>query len=263
MIVLLLALAAQPAAPALPEPRARPIPSVKGAIEELLSRKPRVVAFGEFHQSTATLKVPSSLKRFEDELFEVVAPRASDLVVETWVTEGKCGKTEKAVMKDVQKTTQRPVQTEDEVVTLLKRAKGAGVQPHILKVSCKEYDALLRLPSEKLEAGVREVLGKPGAGADPRAIVVYGGALHNDLAPGEGLSSYAFGESVSRTVGGKYLEIDLFVPEYIEKQASLRKEPWFRAYQRVARSGQAVMIERSLASYVFVFPRAQRPKGKR
>jgi|SRR6185436_14530141 len=275
MIVLLLALAAQPAAPALPEPRARPIPSVKGAIEELLSRKPRVVAFGEFHQSTATLKVPSSLKRFEDELFEVVAPRASDLVVETWVTEGKCGKTEKAVMKDVQKTTQRPVQTEDEVVTLLKRAKGAGVQPHILKVSCKEYeaiyqgkqgvdyDALLRMTSEKLEAGVREVLGKPGAGADPRAIVVYGGALHNDLAPGEGLSSYAFGESVSRTVGGKYLEIDLFVPEYIEKQASLRKEPWFRAYQRVARSGQAVMIERSLASYVFVFPRAQRPKGKR
>jgi hypothetical protein len=269
--VLLVLLAAKPAA--LPEPRARAISSVNGAIEELLARQPRVVAFGEIHQTTASLKVPSSLKHFEDEILPVVAPRASDLVVETWVTEGKCGKTEKAVMKDVQKTTERPVQTEDEVVTLLKRAKAAGVKPHILSVSCKEYeaiyqgkqvdyDALLRMTSDKLEAGVREVLGKPGT-ASPRAVVVYGGALHNDLAPAEGLSAYAFGESLSKTVGGKYLEIDLYVPEYVEKQKSLRAEPWYRAYKKAARPGQAVMIERSLASYVIVFPKAQRPRGKR
>jgi hypothetical protein len=272
LALLLVLLAAKPAAP-VPELRARTIPSVNGAIEELLARQPRVVAFGEVHQTTASLKVPSSLKHFEDEILAVVAPRASDLVVETWMTEGKCGKTEKAVMKDVQKTTERPAQTEDEVVTLIKRAEAAGVKPHILSVSCKEYeaiyqgkkvdyDALLRMTSEKLEGGIREVLGKPGA-AETRAVVVYGGALHNDLAPGEGLSSYAFGESVSKTVGGKYLEIDLYVPEYVEKQKALRAEPWYRAYKKAARKGQAVMIERSLASYVIVFPRAQRAKGKR
>jgi hypothetical protein len=265
-----LLLAAKPAA--LPEPRARAIPSVNGAIEELLARQPRVVAFGEIHQTTASLKVPSSLKHFEDEILSVVAPRASDLVVETWVTEGKCGKTEQAVMKDVHKTTQRPVQTEDEVVTLIKRAKAAGVKPHILSVSCKEYeaiyqgkqvdyDALLRMTSEKLEAGVREVLGKPGTPAN-RAVVVYGGALHNDLAPAEGLAAYTFGESLSKTTGGKYLEIDLYVPEYVEKQKTLRAEPWYRVYKKVARPGQAVMIERSLDSYVIVFPKAQRPGKK-
>jgi hypothetical protein len=274
MLALLLLLAAKPGA-AMPEPRARAIPSVNHAIDELLARQPRVVAFGEIHQTTASLKVPSSLKHFEDEILPVVAPRASDLVVETWVTEGKCGKTEQAVMKDVHKTTQRPAQTEDEVVTLLKRARAAGVKPHILSVSCKEYeaiyqgkkgvdyDALLRMTSEKLEAGIREVLGKPGAGAETRAVVVYGGALHNDLAPAEGLASYTFGESVSKTVGGKYLEIDLYVPEYVEKQKTLRAEPWYRAYKKVARSGQAVLIERSLSSYVIVFPRAGRPGEKR
>src|SRR5205814_10461462 len=94
---------------------------------------------------TASLRVPSSLKHFEDEILQVVAPRASDLVVETWVTEGKCGKTEKAVMKDVQKTTERPVQTEDEVVTLIKRAKAAGVNPHILSVSCREHEAIYQV----------------------------------------------------------------------------------------------------------------------
>jgi hypothetical protein len=270
--LLVLVLTTKP--PAAPELRTRVIPSVNDAIQELLSRQPRVVAFGEIHQTTNSLRVPSSLKHFEDEIFPVVAPRASDLVVETWVTEGKCGKTEKAVMKDVQKTTERPVQTEDEVVTLLKRAKAAGVKPHILSVSCKEYeaiyqgkkgvdyDALLRMTSEKLESGVREVLGKPGAGGDARAVVVYGGALHNDLAPPEGMSAYAFGESLSRTVGGKYLEIDLYVPEYVEKQKTLRAEPWYRAYKKAVRRGQAVMIERSNDSYVIVFPRAQ-PRKKR
>ena len=36
-------------------------------------------------------------------------------------------------------TIQRPEATEDELVTLLKRSKAAGVQPHILTLSCKEY----------------------------------------------------------------------------------------------------------------------------
>jgi hypothetical protein len=252
-----------------PELRARVVPSVPAALEELLARHPRVVAFGEIHQTTASLRVPSSLKHFTDELLSVVAPRASDLVVETWVTQGKCGKTETAVLKDVHRTTQRPVVTEDEVVTLIKKAKAAGVAPHILSVSCQEYetiyqgkhvdyDALLRMTSEKLEAGIREVLARPGA-HDDRAVVVYGGALHNDLAPAPDLSAYTFGESVSTSVGGKYLEVDLYVPEYAEKQKSLRAEPWYRAYRRAARSGQAVVIERSLASYVIVFPRAARP----
>ena len=272
-VLLALLLAAKPV-PQVPELRAHPIPSVSEALATLLARKPRVVAFGEIHQTTASLRVPSSLKHFTEELLAVVAPRASDLVVETWVTEGKCGKTEKAVLAEVKKTTERPVQTEDEVVTLIKRAKAAGVKPHILSVSCKEYeniyqgkggvdyDALLRMTSEKLEAGVREVLGKPGRD-DQRAVVVYGGALHNDLVPAEGLSTYTFGESVSKTVGGKYLEVDLYVPEYVEKQKSLRAEPWYRAYKKAARPGQAVMIERRLDSYVFVFPRAAKRQAGR
>jgi hypothetical protein len=270
MIVLLLALlAARPAMP-VPALRARAIASVPAALEELLARRPRVVAFGEIHQTTASLRVPSSLKHFTDELLAVVAPRASDLVVETWMTEGKCGKTEAAVIKHVQKATERPAQTEDEVVTLLQRSKAAGVKAHILSVSCREYeaiyqgqgggrvdyDALLRMTSDKLEAGIREVLGKPGGRDEQRAIVVYGGALHNDLTPPAGLSAYAFGESVSKTVGGKYLEVDLYVPEYAEKQKNLRAEAWYAAYRRAARPGKAVLIERSLASYVIVFPHA-------
>jgi hypothetical protein len=255
--------------PAPPSLRARAIASVPAALEELLARRPRVVAFGEIHQTTASLHVPSSLKHFSDELLGVVAARASDLVVETWMTEGKCGQTEKAVVANVQKTTQRPAQTENEVVTLIERARRAGLKPHILSVSCREYeaiyqgkqgvdyDALLRMTSDKLEAGIREVLARPGT-RDDRAVVVYGGALHNDLAPPPSLSAYAFGESISKTVGGRYLEIDLYVPEYVEKQKALRAEPWYAVYRKTVRRGQAVLIERALDSYVLVFPRVAR-----
>src|SRR5437868_4164908 len=113
MLPLVWVLAAAHAAPA-PSLQAHAVPSVPAALEALLARKPRVVAFGEIHQTTASLRVPSSLKHFTDELLAVVAPRASDLVVETWMTEGKCGQTETAVVANVQKTTQRPAQTEDE-----------------------------------------------------------------------------------------------------------------------------------------------------
>jgi hypothetical protein len=275
MLALAMTLWAAAGGAAAPRLQARSIASVPAALSELLARRPRVVAFGEIHQTTASLRVPSSLKHFTDELLAVVAPNASDLVVETWVTEGKCGQTEKAVIADVHKTTQRPAQTEDEVVTLLTRAKAAGIKPHILSVSCREYqaiyqgkagvdyDALLRMTSDKLEAGVREVLAKPGARDDQRAVVVYGGALHNDLAPAPELAAYAFGESLSKTVGGKYLEVDLYVPEYVEKQKSLRAEAWYAAYRKAARPGQAVLIERSLDSYVIVFPRAKPARKRR
>ena len=63
-------------------------------VTKLLGRKPRVVAFGEYHQTEGGSRVPSSVKRFGDEMLAAVAPSASDLVLETWVTEGKCGATE-------------------------------------------------------------------------------------------------------------------------------------------------------------------------
>ncbi len=282
LVLALLAVAPARNARTAPEakPSARAVASARAAIADLVTRRPRVMAFGELHQTAATARVPSSLKHFTEELFDAIAPRASDIVVETWVTQGKCGKTEAAVVKNVQKTTQRPAETEDEVVALLERAKAAGVKPHMLDLSCKEYDSiylgkggvnyenLLRLTSEKLEAAIREVLVAPGARDDNRAIVVYGGALHNDLFPRAELAPFTFGENISNTVGGRYLEIDLYVPEYIDKQKSLRAEPWYAPYQRAARPGKATLIERSLESYVIVFPRAQkatkvRPKAQR
>jgi hypothetical protein len=305
----------------------------------------RVVAFGEYHQTNATAKkgAPvSSLRRFSGELFGVLAPRASDIVLETWVTDGNCGSQETTAVAKVEKTTERPQNTENELVTLVKQAKSAGVQPHILRLSCDDYKSMLaadgQVDFEKLLGLLTTLLHKkitgiatarsapaakadgpankgdaakaptaaPPAGPAPtpapsqpssaptaatppaavppvaaatpppapaanpaptaaaapagnvagdRLILVYGGGLHNDLLPRAELAAYTFGPKVRDEQSGRYLEVDLYVPEYIERDPGMTKEPWFQLYKKRVRPGQTVVIRRMQGSYIIVFPR--------
>jgi hypothetical protein len=61
------------------------------------------------------------------------------------------------------------------------------------------------------------------------------------------------------------VEIDLYVPEYIERNAKIRREPWYPRYQRLARAGQPALVERAPGSFILIFARspAQRPGGTR
>jgi hypothetical protein len=237
--------------------------NVAEALRAVLTSEPRVVAVGELHQTKATARVPSALARFTREMLAPLREAgATDLVVETWITTGTCGEAEEKAVAQVDKTTERPARTENEVLTLLKQAKQAGFLPRILQVACQDYqammggseldfDRLLRLTRDQLEAQIRVALARPGG----RMVVSYGGALHNDLRPTSELVPYVFGPAVSRAVGGRYVELDLYVPEYVDKNAALRKEAWWDAYRRAYRRGQVTLVRRGGSSFALVFPR--------
>ena len=53
------------------------------------------------------------------------------------MTTGACGKTEARVTADIARTTERPKETESEIVRLLRRAKESGVAPHVLAVTLR------------------------------------------------------------------------------------------------------------------------------
>jgi hypothetical protein len=240
------------------------------ALEHVLATPAQVVAFGEYHQTTATTKIPSSLLRFTDELLPLVAKQATDLVLETWVADGGCGQQETKVVEEVQATTERPPETENEIVTLLKRAKAAGIAPHILTMSCKDYRRvtdkngetdfakMLTLTRDRLQSEVSRCLAMSPAGERGRKVVVYGGALHNDLYPAPGDRPFAFGRSLFAKAKGQYLEVDLFVPEYILGDKRMATEPWFAAFKAGIKAGDALLIRRSLRSYIIVFPATDR-----
>jgi hypothetical protein len=247
-------------------PRAAKVASAGAAITTLIPDPGGVVAFGELHQTKATAKVRSAIARFTDEILPVVAPHASHLIVETWITKGTCGETEERVTKEVARTTERPVETESEIMKLLRRAKEMGVAPHVLDVGCEEYgvlagaggtvdyDRLLTITNQHLERAIGQGLLLPRAPGRP-LVVVYGGALHNDLFPDPTLAKYTFGRHVHAATRGAYREIDLYVPEMVDTTPALHGEPWYRAWKQAGAGDSDVLIERSPRSTILVFRR--------
>jgi hypothetical protein len=264
-LLLLLTTPVDPSARARDFPSAHVFPSAAAALQPLLAEKPRVISFGEYHQLEKTAQFASALRRFTDAMLPALrAAGATHLVVETWVTTGSCGEAEHKAVADVAKTTERPAATEGELVRLLRRAKEDGIKPGILEVDCKDYQALtqgkdgvdyerlLRLTRDQLQIQIRAALAQEGAGL----VVSYGGALHNDVGPRPELANYAFGDAFVTMLAGRYIEVDLCVPEFIERDQNLRRQPWYRAYRRAYRAGATILIQRGPHSFVLVFPRA-------
>lgn len=256
-----------PPAPTVLAPVARARPTAAAALEAPLAGAAGVIAFGEVHQDEAGVGTRSALVHFTDEIFPALASRASHLIVETWMTTGACGEAETRVTEDVARTTERPAETESEIVRLLRRAKESGVAPHVLSVSCAEYatlsggkgqgvdyDKLLKITERHLETAIRQALYLPRPAGRP-LILVYGGALHNDLHPARTLAPYAFGPAIHAFLHGDYREVDLYVPEFIDKLPAVRGERWYDVWRGAANERSVIAIPRSARSTILVFPR--------
>lgn len=231
------------------------------AIQHVLARRPRILGVGVFHQTHGAAPVRPTLERFIDVL-DLVAASASDLIVETWVEDGACGSREQAVSTQVRETTERPPEVENQVMTLLTRARDRGVAPHVLTLGCNDYggvlddkgevdyERMLVLVKRKLADTASQVWALRQGGE--RAIVIYGGALHNDLHPHEGLAEMSYAAEAAALAGDRYIELDLYVPEFIAGNALIVHEPWYPVFEREAGPDRVILIERSAQSYVLI-----------
>ena len=248
--------------------------NARAAFERVVQRPPVVLAVGEYHEVEGGPKVKSAISRFTRELLPALKGQATSLVVETWMTNGRCGEVEKAAVAEVKKVTRRPETTEDEITTLLDASYAQGIANHILILSCDEYRGMLdekgKLDAEKslllvrkkVEEKALEVREKKEGGLPGKLLILYGGALHNDLKPLEGWEPYAFGPSLSQAIDGGYVELDLVVPEFASKDEDLLKETWFAPALKLAGTRQVVLVSPSPDVYVLVFPRKKSPGGK-
>jgi hypothetical protein len=174
----------------------------------------------------------------------------------------------------VAKATQRPDETEDEVTGLLDATYAMGVKNHILILDCDDYRAMLTdagtldaeasllMVKQKVEEKALEAREKEEGGLPGKVLLLYGGALHNDVKPLPDWAAYTFGPSLSREVGGAYLELDLLVPEYVERDEDLVKEPWFAAALALARRGQTVLVSPHAGTKLLLFPYGKRDRRR-
>jgi hypothetical protein len=237
--------------------RHREVPTTAAAIAMILAENPEpaVYAIGEYHQTRNAIASTSPLARFTREIVGLLEPRADHLVVEAWLDASCWGTTREQLVA----ATQRSETTQMEVLRLMQRSQRLHLQTHTLPMTCIEYDAvidasghidfllLLELITDKLAETTRRLL------ANDRAVIVYGGALHNDLYPRWPLESLTYARPLAHELGGRVLEIDLVVPEVVAAMEMIRTEPWFPLLGRASPS-RVLVWQRGPASYVVILP---------
>ena len=225
----------------------RRYPDTASAIRAILDAgldEPRVYAVGEYHP-TQPLRGRSPMQRFAREIL----PRlpAQQLVLETW-GDASCTSGD-PVHVQVAAVTQRPPGAIDFASELARTHRTYG-----LPMTCIEHSSmldalgrvdfvrLLALVSDKLHEAARELLAE---GSD---VIIYGGALHNDLYPPWPLDDLAYGHALARQIS--VLELDLVVPEVVTPIQSLWIEDWFPLVAEA--TDETIVWQRAAGSYVLI-----------
>jgi hypothetical protein len=240
------------------------------AFAKVLETKPLVVAVGEAHALKGTEGIATATTRFRDQLLPLMRGDASDLVIELMLTDGKCRKTEKKIAQ-VQKpvTNKQSGSNQNEFVKLGDKSKSLAIRPHVLRPKCEDYQAVLAAGPDGIiqmltmigelsaELLIRILRRNKQGGAD-KMVLAYGGAMHNDLAPAQGREAWSFGPKLQAETGGRYVEIDLIVPEFIKDSASWRKLPWYEHFDRDKNPGKVTLFNPAPGSYVLIFAATKR-----
>jgi hypothetical protein len=242
--------------------------SARDAFVDALASGPLVVAIGEAHAQKGAV-VASSARRFTEELLPTLAGKASDLVVELMMPPTGCVDATAQVREEQRAVTSRQAEgDQNEYLSMGDRARGLGIVPDMLRPSCADMDAVRSAgegavgESLKLIATLTTVQARRLVDRDARSdadrgkmVVVYGGMLHNDLAPPPDRAQWCYAPDLDTYVRGKLVAIDLIVPEYVGEDDAWRSLPWWSSYDRDKLGAKVTMLRTGERSFVIVFAR--------
>jgi hypothetical protein len=227
-------------------------PDLGTAIKAIVPEHARVIGFGELHARTDRAQVQSSLARFTADGLPAIAGKLSDLIVETWIVDPKCGQAAKTATAKVEITVRRPQETKSEIAVLADTARAAKIQPHAMRIDCDDYEKIAPSgkdvkPEELLSLTTRElgrIAGEAIAHRDKEPnhrpwIALYGGALHNDRFPAPGVEDWSYAAKVDKLTNNGFVEVDLIVPELADGDPQMQKQPW---YPLVKTAGKSIQV---------------------
>jgi hypothetical protein len=238
------------------------------AFLEVIGSAPLALGIGETHAPRGAA-VPSAARRFTEDLLPLLAGRASDLLLELMMPPAGCADASVEVRAKQQVVTSRQAETNpSEYVAMGERARTLGIVPDMLRPSCEDLAAMRGDRQDAIEAALETIarltvvqarrLIKRDAHSDAdsgKMVLVYGGALHNDLAPRESAARWSYAPDLDTYVGGRFVAIDLVVPEFIGDDETWRSLPWWDAYDMKRLGGKATLFRTSERSFVLVFAR--------
>jgi hypothetical protein len=110
-----------------PEVKSTAFPDLAAALKGTIPATARVVGFGELHMRTDRKQVKSALARFTQDGLPAIADQLSDLIVETWIVDPKCGQKAQTTTAKVEMTVRRPQETKSEIALLADAARAAKI----------------------------------------------------------------------------------------------------------------------------------------
>jgi hypothetical protein len=235
------------------------------ALAAVLQSRPLVVAVGETHAQAGTEHVQSTTSRFTEKLLPLFASRTSDLVLELWVASGECGERETEVAERQQPVTETQAQSnQNEFLTLGRQASALGIRPHILRPSCEQYEAIvdagedaivkmLEMIADLTAVMVKAIVERNQRQGIEKVVLAYGGIVHNDVRPREGRERWSFGPRLRSLAQGRYVELDLIVPEYIKDGPPWSSLGWVADFDQAQHAGKVRLLSPGPDSYVLVF----------
>jgi hypothetical protein len=238
-------------------------PSARDALDVALASNPVIVAFGEAHAQKGS-SVPSSAKRFTGDLLPMFKGRASDLLVEAMMPPEGCEKRVADVRSAHAPVHEQQAPTDQaEYLEMGNAARALGIVPDLLRPTCDDLAAIHDAGADALEATletirrlvvvqVTRLLARPGH----KTILVYGGALHNDLAPPPERAAWSYAPELATK--GALVAIDLFVPEMITDDASWKGFAWYPYFTKGAHPDEATLFHPRDATYVVLFSETKR-----
>jgi hypothetical protein len=246
--------------------------SPEAAFAFVLAERPRVIGVGEAHAQKGMEGIDSATKRFTERFLPLLQGRTSDLIVELMLPPKGCAKAEQEVRTQQKEVTKQQASTnQNEYVVLGDAARRAGIVPDALRPTCQDLDAAAKAGDQAvpvmLETIARlsrikaaELLARNDQSpqAKDKMVILYGGALHNDLAPKPGREAWSFGPELARATGGRYVELDVFVPESIQDTDSWRAFAWYSRYDPAAHGGSTVLFRTAPSTFALIFPKSAR-----
>jgi hypothetical protein len=238
------------------------------AFSRVLDSSPRILGIGEAHALAGTETIEPATRRFTRDFLPLLEGRASDIVVELLIPNSKCKKETAKAREEQKVVTERQATTDqNDYVVLAKGARALGIRAHALEPTCDDLgriaaagkdavaaslDVITRLSRETLERLYQRNLSDN----DARFVVAYGGAMHNDSSPRPGREQWSFGPALQQTTGGKYVDVDLIVPEFISDSPAWKSPPWVSTVDANAHSEATTLLSPSAGSFVLIFPRS-------
>jgi hypothetical protein len=237
------------------------------AFTKLLESSPRVLGIGEAHALAGTETIEPATRRFTREFLPLLEGKASDIVVELLIPNAKCKKETAKAREEQKVVTERQATTDqNDYVVLAKEARALGIRAHALEPTCDDLgriaaagkdavaaslDVITRLSRETLERLYQRNLSEN----DARFVVAYGGAMHNDSSPRSGREQWSFGPALQQVTGGKYVDVDLIVPEFISESPAWKALSWVNVFDANAHPEATTLLSPSAGSFVLIFPR--------